>query len=217
MKRIISLILALSCIFALATSLVSCGGTTSARDIYAVARESEPTKIVTDVYYQDDNKQKLNGHYVMQIEGNNSIFEYEYNRYRTIEEGVTDGSYDRIKTVSGVVYFKDGKYSTDGEAWDSEAVTALDIKFDLKAEYLTGATVSADGTVLTATVTPENAKKVIGTDLSVGENENVYIEVKTNGTNLTFITLTCNTAAGASLKIITSYSYNKLTLEFPEA
>ena len=217
MKRIISLILALSCIFAVALSFASCAscGGTAARDVFTVAKESTPTKIVTEVYYKDKNKQKLDGHYVMQIEGNNSIFEYEYDRYRTVEEGVTDGSYETIKTVSGVVYFKDGKTSTDGESWDSEAITAVDLKFDLKAEYLTGLTYSEDGTTIYATMTPENSVKVVGTDLSA--KESVYIEVKTNGTNLTFITLSCETKSGGTMKIVTSYSYNKLTLEFPEA
>ena len=213
MKKTVSLILALSCLFVMIASLVSCGGGAKS-NIFAIANNSEPTKIVTEVYYKDAKKTTLNGRYVMQIEGNNSIFEYEYSRYRTIEEGVADGSHDPIKTLTGTVYFKDGKYSTDGEKWDSKAVTAVDLKFDLKEEYLTDITYNEDGTVLYATMTPENAVKAIGTDLSCSES--VYIEVKTNGTNLTFITLSCTTKQGATMKIVTSYSYNKLTLEFPE-
>ena len=214
MKKIISLILALSTMLLAVACLGSCAKTEKG-DIYDIAASSRPTRIITDVYYKDTNKQNLNGHYDMQIEGNNSIFTYDYLRYRTVEEGVTDGSAETLKPVSGTLYYKDGKFSEDGDTWGSEAVTPGSFRLDIKAEYLTDATVSEDGTVLTATVTKENSEKILGVALSA--KDSISIEVKTNGTHLTFITLSYTTAKGGEMTIITSYSYNKLTLDFPEA
>lgn len=214
MKRIISLMLVLSTLFLAVACLNACKNDGD-QDIYAIARGSEPTRIITEVYYKDTNKKSLNGRYDMRIEGNNSIFEYKYDRYRTVEEGVLDGSTEPIKTVEGVLYFKDGRFSEDGDVWGSEAVTPGSFKFDLKPEYLTGATVSEDGTVLTATVTKENAVNIIGATISA--EGDIALEVKTNGVHLTFITLSYTTAKGGDMKIVTSYSYNDITLEFPEA
>ena len=216
MKKLICLILALACSLGVVVGFTSCGGEKDETPaIFEIAKTSAPTKIITQVDYTDSYGQDLDGYYEMQIEGNNSIFEFEYSRYRTVEEGVAEGNTSRIKTVAGVVYFKDGKTSTDGEKWDSEAVTAVDIKFNLDPALLTDATISDDGTVLTATIAKDKVAEVLGTDLSTGGD--VTLEVKTNGTYLTFVTVSCTTISGGSMVVRTSYSYNAITLEFPEA
>ena len=207
MKRIVSLFLVL----VLALGSLCLSACKDEADIFDITKSSKPTKIITEVYYKGNDS--LNGRYEMTIEGGNSIFNYSYQRYSTLEEGL-DG-HGRIRTLEGVVYFKDGKTSVDGDNWDSAAVTAVNINFDLRADYLTDATYTDDGNVVTATLTKENAKLALGTDLAA--KESVSIEIKTNGTHLTFITLECETVSGANMKIVTSYSYNKISLEFPEA
>lgn len=224
MKKIICLILALvmslACVFALA----ACGdepdptpdggdNTNKTPAIYGIVTGSAPTKIVTHVDYVDAQEEDLSGTYTMTIEGNNSIFEYVYKRYSTIEEGVAEDC-GRIKTVEGTIYYKDGQYSFDGEEWGAEAPTASDLKFNIDPEVLTNATISEDGCTLTATLSKETALAVIGTDLSA--EGDVSLVVETNGTYLTRVTIECVTASGGEMKITTSYSYNPITLVFPD-
>ncbi len=216
MKKIISLILTLTLAFSCFAVLTACGDEEedTSPTVYEIVKTSAPTKIVTMVTFVDANGEDLGGTYTMQIQGEDSIFEYEYRRYRTPEEGVAEGSTDPIKTVSGKVYYKDHLYSSsEGDEWDASATLSSDVKLDLQEAYLTSPTVSEDGTTLTATLTAENALKVFGTDLSA--NGDIAITVTTNGTNLTGIVLTCTTASGAEVIVRTSYSYNPIELVFP--
>lgn len=212
MKKTLSLILVLAlclgCVFAMA----SCGE--EERDIYDLAADINPTKTVTFVDYKAANGDELEGEYVLECDGADSIFTYTYDRYRTTEEAIADNSSEPIKTISGVVYCKDGKYSEDGVAWGSSPV-ATEISFNLAADKLTDAQISEDGKTLTATLTSENAKAVLGTDLSA--DGTLSIKVTSNGTYITGVEVSCTTALGATVLVRTSYSYNKLTLEFPES
>lgn len=214
MKKTLGLILAvvlmLGCVFALA----SCKGEEEPA-IYALAAESSPTKIVTLVDYVEADGLHLTGDYIMEIEGNSSIFTFNYQRVRTVEDGAADESHDRIKTVEGVVYFKDGKFSSDGDTWEAEAPSASTIKFDLKAEYLTNVTINESGTLLTAEMTPDNAVKVLGTDLSAAGNVSIHVE--TNGVSLSRVIITCTTKSGATVTVNTTYTYNPVELVFPSA
>ena len=220
MKRIFGLILvlalAVSCVFAFASCKKEEATTKS---IYDLVASAAPTKTVTLTDFVKGNV-TYQGEFIMSVEGNNSIFEFSYERPRTIPEGATDGEYDDrvpnpVKTIEGVIYFKDGKFSEDGDQWTAEAPSTTIFSFDLKAEYLTGATTSDDGNTLTAEMTPENAVKVLGTDLQ--PQGNVKITVKTNGVSLSKVVLQYVTADGASVTIDTSYTYNNVVLVFPEA
>ena len=220
MKKIISMlltfVLALSCL----TALVACGGGDddegAAPTIYEIAKESKPTKIVTLVDFTDAKGEDLDGRYVMEINGEDSIFEYEYKRYRTPEEGVADNSDEPVKTVSGKVYYKDHLYlSGEGDEWEASTATGVTAAFDLKEEFLTSPTVSEDGCTLTATLTAENANKVFGSDLKVEGTANLTVTVV--GTSLTGVTVSYTTVSGATVVIRTSYSYDVVELVFPEA
>lgn len=218
MKRILGLILvlalALSCVFVFAACKKDEPAPTNTKTIYDLVASANPTKTVTltDYVKGDD---VYTGEFIMSVEDNNSIFEFNYQRPRTIEEGATESSTNPIKEVSGVIYFKDGKFSEDGDKWTAEAPATTLFSFDLKAEYLTGATISNDGKTLTAEMSAENAIKVLGTDLK--PQGTVKLTVATNGISLTKVVLEYTTVDGASVKIDTSYSYNNITLVFPEA
>ena len=208
MKKTLSLllvlVLALGCVFALA----SCKKDS---EIFGLAAAANPTKTVTLVTYVK-GEDELHGDYTMEVQGNNSIFTFVYDRYRTVEDGATDDSTERIKTIDGVIYYKDGKFSFDGDEWESETPTASSIKFDLKPEYLTGVSVNDNDTVLEAELTPENAVKVLGVDL--GANGNAKIVVCTNGVSLSKVDITYTTKDGASVTISTTYTYNDIQLDF---
>ncbi|MBQ7363024.1 MAG: hypothetical protein IJW48_01095 [Clostridia bacterium] len=213
MKKILCLILALGLVLSTGAALVSCGGE-KLPAIYTYAEELDPTRTVTSVEYTDANGIKLVGWYDLQVAGENSIFTYEYDRYRTVEEAVDEGVADRIKTVSGTVYCKDGKYSGDGVNWGSSPV-ATEIKLNLDPDLLSDAVISEDGNTLTAAITPENSEAVLGTSLSaVG---NISITATANGTYLTGVVLTCTTIEGATVTVRTSYSRNVIELTFPES
>ena len=218
MKRILGLILvlalALSCVFVFAACKKDEAEPTNMKTIYDLVASANPTKTVTLTDYVK-GETTYEGEFIMSVEGNNSIFEFSYERPRTIEEGAADGTTNPVKTVEGVIYFKDGKFSEDGDKWTAEAPATTLFTFDLKAEYLTGAAITNDGKTLTAEMTAENAIKVLGTDLK--PQGTVKLTVESNGVSLTKVVLEYTTVDGASVKIDTSYSYNNITLVFPEA
>ena len=182
--------------------------------IYELAANSAPTVIVTAVDYIDADGTQLIGDYKMSIEGDNSIFEFLYQRYRYPEDGVAEDTYEMIKEKKGTIYYKDGAYSTDGDEYEAEAPTAIQLRFNLDKDYLKDVSISEDDTVLTAKISPENAKHVLGTDLKA--EGDISITVKTNGVNLTMVFVECVAVNGATVSIRTSYSYNSVNLEFPD-
>ena len=214
MKKILCLVLTFGLVLTLGLALVSCGDELPA--IYTQAAELDPTRVVTMVEYKNTDGKTLVGWYDLQVEGENSIFTFKYDRYRTVKEAIAEGTSERIKTVEGTVYCKDGKYTGDGFSWSSAPVST-DIKLNLDPELLKDAVVSEDGNTLTALITPENSEAVIGTTLSaVGD---ISLTATSNGTFFTGIVLTCTTIEGASLTVRTSYSRNVIDLDplFPES
>ena len=184
------------------------------KDVYDIAESSKPTKITTEVSYVTFDGDSLTGFYVTKIHGNDTVFEYTYDRLRTPAEAVAEGTTDRIKTVSGVIYYHDGVFSSgDGGEWTPGAGAAFDLKLDLNERLLKDVEVSEDGNTVTAKLTAENAVKVIGTDLNAIDDIGIIIE--TNGINLTMVTITADTELG-TLTIRTSYTYNDLGELFPE-
>ena len=218
MKRILGLILvlalALSCVFVFAACKKDEPAPTNTKTIYDLVASANPTKTVTLTDYVK-GETTYEGEFIMSVEGNNSIFEFSYERPKTIPEGAEDGITNSVKEVSGVIYFKDGKFSEDGDKWTAEAPATTLFAFDLKAEYLTGAAITNEGKTLTAEMTAENAIKVLGTDLK--PQGNVKITVNSNGVNLSRVILEYVTADGASVRIDTTYTYNNIVLEFPGA
>lgn len=203
MKRIISVLLVVICVF----SLFSCG---EADDVISIVNSSKPTKITTQTTYNSEND-TLVGSFVTTVNGSDSELVYEYQRYATVEEGVSADDPDAyIKTLSGVVYYKDGKYSTDNENWTTEApdATAMQVKLNLTEKNLGNYKVSKDGKTLTATTTADKASKMLGVTISA--NSDVEIVIKHDGTSLRSITVSYSTENAEYVEISTSYSYNKI-------
>ncbi len=185
-------------------------------DIYEIASNSKPTKIITMVEFKTHAGETLNGKYTTVIDGADTMFDFRYQRFATPAESLENGTNDRIKTVEGTVYFVDGRYIGEEGEWIPGAGTAYEIKFNLDESKLSDVKESDDGAVftLTAKIAPENCKAVIGTDLgAVGD---VSILVRTNSANLTWIEISCKTANG-DMKITTSYTYNEQTVEVASA
>ena len=201
MKKIISLLLML----VLAFSLASCGG--EGEGLLSIVSSSKPTKISTITAYVVSETETYNGNYTMSIEGNDSIFEFSYERRAEVWEMAPGMKV----TEAGVVYYKDGLYSYGGDEWNSEAPSAVKIDFNLNKNYFDSYTESANNFV--ATVSGENIAKVLGFD--VGVDGVVTIEVYTNGVYLTRIDVDYKTSSGASVSVATSYTYDTIDLKFP--
>ena len=212
MKRIFGLILALSILVLTVTAFVSCTEEEQI-DFYGIIAASKPTKTTTYTVYTTADGESFSGEYVMQREGSNFIFDYEYERLRTVEEAVLEETDERIKVVSGVVYYRNGEYSTDGEAYRSSVPTVDAAKLNLKAEYLKDIVFSDSDRQLSASMTAENAVNVLGTDLAA--EGDISITVITDGTYAREIMINYTTQSGATASIRTSYSYSPITLEFP--
>ena len=210
MKKTLSLILALALMLGCVLALASCKKTS---EIYEIVASSSPTKTVTLVDCVTASGDVLHGNFIMEVEGNNSIFTYDYQRYRTIKDGVANNTDERIKTVEGTVFYKDGKFSFDGDEWEAEAPTSASIRFDLRAEYLTNASLNGEKE-LVAELTPENAINVLGVDIKASAN--ARITVRTNGKNLSQVIIEYTNADGDSVTIDTTYTYNSVSLTFPD-
>lgn len=211
MKKILCLLLALVAVF----SIVACGEEDIPTPPAQVSAEeqfintvdaSEPTKITTLYSYITKAEDALNARYVTEIKEDGYTFTYKKDRFPKIEEVSTSP----IITEEGVVYYKDGKYSTDGQTWFAETpdVDALEMKFDISLDNIgENFTFNENYTELTVTTDNEGAKNILGIDLSAdGE---VTVKVTTNGKYLTLVSVAYTTKSGATVTLDTSYTYNK--------
>ncbi len=172
-----------------------------------LVNESEPTKISTVTSF-NDGERTLSGQFETIIDGSDFELTYSYQRYATPAEGVEKMDPDNfVTTDEGTVYYKDGKYSKDGEEWFSAAPDAAtkQIKFSISRKNLGDYTVSKDGKTITATVTSEQAEAMLG--VNVEAVEDVEITIKHDGTYLRSIQVYYVTENAEAVTISTSYSY----------
>ncbi len=208
MKKIISLLLATVCLFA----LFSCGDS-SVEDFTRIVSSSEPTKIITNTSY-DNGSDVLRGSYETQIYGADFMMAYNYEDYVTPAPGVDPDEY--IAKHEGKVYYHDGLYSTDeGKTWTTgtPSETARQVKFDLGAADIADYTLSEDGKTLSFTVSAEDAEKILGVKLSATE-DGVEIKVVHDGNNLRQIRVSYSTENATIVTLETSYSYSEVTSPF---
>lgn len=226
MKKIVCLLLAITCLFAIcACGQTGQGGSGSGsnsglgglipgnkepvKSIPEIVSESKPATVTTLISY--DGEDLLEGSYITKTDGTNSVFEYEYERYATIPE-MSEG---RIKTVKGKVYYRDGQVSTtEGETWVSSDINQI-VDFNLRIEENNFETyeLSSDGKTLNGTLKPENSERVLGS--AIAANGNIAVEIITNGFYLYYINISYTSANGATVSINTSYDYSPVTIEIP--
>ena len=208
MKKILCLLLAIACLLA----VVSCGGGNKKLSIAEIVESSKPYTVTTRVYY--DGEDDLGGMYITTTDGTNSIFEYEYERYATVAE-MAEG---RIKTVSGKIYYKDGKVtSNEGESWESSEINEI-VDFSIKIDESKFSTykISKDGKTLTGTVSSENSSRVLG--VAIASDGDISIEIVTDGeANLYYMNISYKSAGGALITVNTSYDYSPVTVVVPGA
>jgi hypothetical protein len=202
MKKIICLLLALTCVFA----LFSCDDEKLEKFIILTNKHA-PTKIITQTSY-NDGEQVLRGRFETALNGEDFEMIYEYSRYATPEEGVAANDPDGyIKTEKGTVYYKNGSYSTDGESWFVEIpdAAAMQVKLSIGQNSFDEYKISKDGKTLTAKASSEKAEKIFG--INVDAVEAVDIVITNDGTYLRSISITYATENAESVTIETTYSY----------
>ena len=231
MKKILSLMLILACVFSLAACSIggtgnTPGGTTNPPadedvvDVFAMAAKGAvPTKIVSlSTYSGKDLKGdafSMAGSFSQVVNGNNSILDFKYDRFATIEE-MAD-SY--IVSVEGAIAVKDGKTKTIGDSlgakdWEAVIPSLQQIgafkltKEALPADYQ----LSADGQKLSVSLTREEALKVIG--IVIDASGEIALEVEGNGKNISMVVISYTAASGASVRVANSYTYGAQTLDF---
>ena len=202
MKKIICLLLALTCVF----TLFSCKKDKDLEKFVELVEASKPTKITTLTYYTVSGT-VYKGNYETVFDGENFEMNYSYERKKSVSEGSASDTDNKV-VESGVVYYKDGKYSEDGETWGAAPVDVNSITFvlDLSQDNLGEYTLSEDGYTLSTTVDAQTAAKVLGITINAND-QGVKITVKTNGKYLTGVSVSYATAT-ATVSVDTSYTYN---------
>ena len=229
MKKILSLLLVLACVI----SLAACGvapapgpgvnpgnDPAEAEDIFDIAaKDAVPTKIVTlSTYSGKDLMGKdfsFSGSFSQVSSGNNSILDFKYDRFATIEEAAD--SY--IVSVEGAIAVKDGKTKAIGDAMaakDWEAVIpslqqlgAFTLKEDVLPEDYK---LSSDGQKLTVSLSRKEALSVIG--VVIDASSEISLEVESNGKNISMVVVSYTATSGAFVRIASSYTYGAQTLDF---
>ena len=175
---------------------------------FELIENSDPNRITT-VTSTTDKSSKVgtvyNGIYDTVINADGSYkFDYSYEIMRTASLGNVGES--SKETISGSILAADGLYSVDGgQTWSGAIpdVNVLNVKLDLNRDYLGEYRMSKDGKTLTATVSAENAQKILG--IKISTTGNVTVKVESNGTYLAKISVSYeNDNVAAS--IIASYS-----------
>ena len=156
----------------------------------------------------------VSGNYSTVTDGTDAIFDYTYQKMNTPAESLATGNFDPIVTYSGTIYYKDGAYSSsNGDEWVPGTGTAYNLKLNFDNNLFKSAKNSEDGLSFEIQMNAEALKAFLGTDLNVSGLATVT--VSHNGTNLTFVTITCSTENG-TLTIRNSYTYNRQDNLFPE-
>ena len=213
MKKILSLILALTCVFSCVFSLASCddgneNGENADKVFFDAVANSRATEIKTLTYYTVEGEEPFNGSYETSIKANGDFtFAYSFTRKANLEDADNPDvklEGDRA-TLEGTVYYENGQYSYDKVTWFAEApaVTGNHPKLNLDKDKLGEYEMNDAKTKLTATLSAEAAAEILGMTLEA--TSDVVIVISTNGTYLTRISVSYDKGA-AKVKIDTSYS-----------
>ena len=216
MKKIICILLILTCVFAVASCKKDPAPTPTPQPapqpevINDIIAKSAPTKIVSIVEYVTATD-TLKSVYTTEIDrvNNKARLIYDINELGNIAAGDPE----RIMHYAGEIYYADGavKHYTDS-SWSTAVGLAPDFKLDMSRALFAEYVVSEDGTTVTGKVTGENVAKVLGIE-GLGATE-MTVKVMTNGTYIYSLDITYTTSTGATVVVNTSYTYNTITLDF---
>lgn len=161
MKKILVIMLALTCAFA----MFSCGdeGAVSLDGFKTAAANTAPAVVKVDVEVDTDLGALASSFKTTYAADGSFVIDYSYEQFNT----TSSGNADEVKsTITGqVTCDKDGNYS-DGGALTGKTTAATGAKLDFDASKMEGVSVSEDGNVLQATVKAANTKAVLGIEIA---------------------------------------------------
>ncbi len=176
-----------------------------------IVNNAKPTRIITQVNYTD-NGETLKGKYTTQYDRADNLGQFDFSYERIAIPGESSSATSK-ETISGTVYSKDGSFSYDDCAtWQGGGSGYLDYSLDISESKFTSYEISEDGNSITAVVSPENAKRVFGTNISA--DGDIVLSVVTSGTDVYSVSITYTTVSGAAVSIDTSYESLIIDLDF---
>ncbi len=202
MKKIVCLILALTCVFA----LFACGEDDPRTAILEMVEASEPNGIQTQTTHTRANGVYYKGLYETEITEDGFVFSYSYQTPKPVTPDADTSS--SVQTNEGEIVYNGSQYSVDGgETWFTEApdVDYMSIKLDLIEDNIEDFEMSRDGKTIIAQVSAEQIKAIFGTEVAT---QGAELRITVDGTRLSKISLTYTTANGTSVIVETSYTYD---------
>ena len=208
MKKIISLLVALTLVFA----LTSCGGSELDKFI-DIFENSEPT--ITTTYVTQENKTvTLQSSWVTTVYGEDFKTEYTWQVPQIPEPGMNEDEY--LKTETQELLYHKGQFSVDGgKTWTSEMPDSVteSVKFDLAAADIDEYEISNGDKRLVTVLTAEQAEALLGIDVNANE-DGVNLAIEHDGANLRKINISYVTENKTTVTIMTSYTYDAVTSPF---
>ncbi len=206
MKKIVCLILAVACCFA----LFACGEEVhSQAEFFTMIEGSEPTNIQTQTSLVRPNGISYNGYYVTAMTDDGFVFDYQYEQRAAIVAGGTNEGSKEVK--SGEIVYKNGLYSVDGGDFVAEApdVDYLGLKLDINATTLPDGSfeMSRDGKTMIAELSAAQIKTILGIDAAA---DTVELRITVDGVRLSKISVAYTTAEGSEVLVETSYTYGPI-------
>ena len=230
MKKIIALVLALTCSIALFSCGKKDGIEKDVKDVASMYESSAPTKIVTTVKNTVGTRE-YDAEYTL-VTGKigdkiATVYTYWYEKLRSVEDGANSEIVGPEEIVKGSREFlEDSGVRENGGKWDDEgynfAPAAGDIAIDLKFSNLVDP--KYENNVLTFSVAPDKAQDVLavvlGEDLDEGAIAgNVSVTITNAGSVITGITVVYTVAATddypeivTTVSAVYTYDLEKITL-----
>ncbi len=191
MKKIIALILALTCVLALA----SCKKTEGFKDISKALEASNPKGADIDVVLETSLGELCGSYDVTYKADNSASIAYSYEQFNKLGEG--NGEAKTVVTGEATVS-ADGKLS---EAIGGVAADAA-VSFTIKLTEKKLEDVKVEANVLTAKVLAKNTEAVLGVSIDA----DVELTVMTNGSACTAVVIAYTSEAGP-VEISATYNY----------
>ena len=209
MKKITSLLLALTLVFA----LFSCGGGNEIDEFADIFENSQPTMITTYTTLTTADV-TLESSLTTIVYGEDFEIRYENQSLAIPGPGMNEDDYK--VTTSGQIFYHNGLYSVDGgETWSTampdEATEK--ITFDIGAADIEDYETAKNGKQLIANLTAEQAEALLGIAISADE-DGVKLIVEHDGANLRGVNISYTTENGTAVSIVTSYTYDAVESPF---
>lgn len=169
-----------------------------------VINSSDPDVILTEAKMQFGNLKTLTEFYSTLDSGDESRFEYCYDVFTT-EDTSSDES---TATREGIVYVKDGLYSTDKKVWTPSRPEVMDRQIDIELDYecIVDYEIYSDGLGISMTLTPQQAEKMLGI-LFDADGNGIFVDIESHENLLKFVIVRYTTPYGAKAEILTTYQY----------